>query len=250
MNDVNAGARAWALGDEQTRTNQRFEDIVRAADAELRGQARAYACSKVGADDADDVVSTTWEKALIGFAASRGKFRTFFFTVLGNACSDVQRGKQRDDKKVSLFSREVALSGVLEQGEIVSPDPADDVIERFCDVQDKITAAIEVLGFTEKECGMLGLISDDERSDGPEEPGGIGANSRAADRQAKRRLRSRVDDLAGLTSDERRAASLVRTHHTVVAAAKAAPDLDVPGLLASAKRKVLALFGITTETED
>jgi len=47
------------------------------------------------------------------------------------------------------------------------------------------------------------------------------------------------------------ATSLLRRHHTIAAAATAAaPGLDVPGSLASAKQKVLALFGIETEIED
>jgi predicted component of type VI protein secretion system len=66
-------------------------------------------------------------------------------------------------------------------------------------------------------------------------------------RQQKKRLRDKVAKLAGLTPDELKAASLVRTHHTVATAAAAAPGLDVPRLFASAKRKVFALFDIETE---
>jgi DNA-directed RNA polymerase specialized sigma24 family protein len=235
MNDVNAGARAWALGDERARAHQRFEGIVSAVDDELRGIARATARGMVG-DSADDAVSATWEKVLASYSETRGSFRPFFFRVLRNTCIDIQRARKRDAERISQLAREIVRSGASEHGPTV-PDPAEDVAQRLSGLQDKITAAIEVLDLTERDRITLGLLLDD-------------ADSGVPDRRAKMRLRDRVEERAGLTPDESTATRLVRRLHTVADAARAAPDLDVPGLFASAKRKVLALFGIEIETED
>ncbi len=70
-----------------------------------------------------------------------------------------------------------------------------------------------------------------------------------SERQQLRRLRSKIDDWAGLTREERDAARLLRKHHTVTAAA-AASGIDLPELqrrLASAKRKIHTLFNLPSE---
>jgi hypothetical protein len=126
-------------------------------------------------------------------------------------------------------------------------DLADEVIDKMDDTNDRIIAAIAVLDLTEKQRGMLRRLLDDEASVPDDPPGVYTAPNAATVRQQTKRLRDAIDGQLGLTADELRAASLLRRHHTVAAAAAAAPDLDVPGLLASAKRKVRAMFNIVTE---
>jgi hypothetical protein len=139
-----------------------------------------------------------------------------------------------------------ALLGEAAYHEVVL-DIADEVIDEMDDTNDRIIAAIEVLDLTEKQRGMLRRLLDDEAS-APDDPAAAQAALKAAAiRQQVRRLRGEVDGRVGLTPGEIRAASLLRIHHTVAAAAAAAPDLDVPGLLVSAKRKVRAMFSIVTE---
>jgi DNA-directed RNA polymerase specialized sigma24 family protein len=247
MSNVNAGAREWALHDEYSRTDPRFEAMVRAADDALLGYARAYAWTLVGANDVEDAISTAWEKVLISADMDRGTFKPFFRTVLRNTCFDILRNR----KGMSQHSSDAMPLWEPEYGGL-SPDPADEIMDRIKDLQGRIIAAIAVLDLTEKQRDMLSKLLDDEESDVLDDRAAALADPKAAAaaRQQRKRLRDVVDGLAGLTPDELKAASLIRRHHTVAAAAAAAPDLDVSGLYASARRKVLALFDIETQTED
>jgi DNA-directed RNA polymerase specialized sigma24 family protein len=252
MNNANAGARAYALADERARADQRskdFEDVVRAVNDAWLKDARADARRIVGAYDVEDAISITWEKVFTSFDGDRGTVRPFFFRVLRNVCYDILRARKRG---MSPLPGDDALLGQPEHDEL-APDPADEVVDRIDDRHDRITAAIAVLDLTKKQRDMLCMLLDDEEADVPDDPADAPVGPKAvaaAARQQKKRLRYAIDGLAGLTSDELRAASLLRRHHTIAAAAAAASDLDVPGLFASARRKVLALFGIETETED
>jgi len=169
-----------------------------------------------------------------GFNPDRGSFAAYFYTAVRNACLDVLR-RRRAGPQPGADGAAVELL----------PDAADlenEVLARLDDLQEKIMAAIEVLPLSDQHRDMLRLMLDTGEA-------GPLADSRvcAAERSARRRLRHRLDKLANLTPDERRAASLVRRHHTVDAAADAAPGLDVRGLYASATRKVFTLFGIERE---
>ncbi len=96
---------------------------------------------------------------------------------------------------------------------------------------------------------MLSLLLEDEETELVSAEDDLPADRRTGEaaRKRKSRLRMRLDRQVGLTADEVRVASLMRMHHTVPAAAKAAPDLDVAGLFASARQKYLAFFGFETE---
>jgi DNA-directed RNA polymerase specialized sigma24 family protein len=170
-----------------------------------------------------------------GFDPDRGPFAAYFYVAVRNACLDVLRRRgtmPRPDAGVT-------------DGELLLPDGGDledEILARLDHLQEKIAAAIEVLPLSDKHRDMLRLMLDTGEAD----PSANGKSS-SAERQARRRLRHEVDKLANLTLEERHAASLVRRHHSVAAAADAAPDLDVRGLYASATRKVFALFGIERE---
>ena len=94
---------------------------------------------------------------------------------------------------------------------------------------------------------MLRMLID-PGSDPACRPRGRSAMS-GVERQQLRRLRGRIDGWAGLTPDEQEAASLLRKHHTVTAAA-AASGISLPELqrrLASAKRRIRTLFNLPSE---
>jgi DNA-directed RNA polymerase specialized sigma24 family protein len=236
---VDGTARTWALGDERGRVDQQFEDIVRATEAELLGSARAYARRLLGANDVDDALNIVWEKIWASFDPARGAFKPFFFNVLHNTCLDILRHRRTTPQP----SSDAPIRWEPGHGRH-SPDPADEIIAQIDDLQDRIAAAIEVMDLAEKHRDMLHMMLDSKDADPPAD-----RKAAAAARQQKKRLRRVLDDLAGLTPDELEAASLVRRHHTVADAAAAAPGIDVQGLFASAKRKVLAVFAIETEDD-
>jgi DNA-directed RNA polymerase specialized sigma24 family protein len=245
----NAGARAWALSDEQARAlwqSKDFDGVVRTIDAELLRDARIKAWQILRTHDVDDAISDAWVRVLPRYDRTRGGIRPLFFTVLRTVCIDRLRAGSTEKKKMSPLPGDDALLGEAAYHEVVL-DIADEVIDEMDDTNDRIIAAIEVLDLNEKQRGMLRRLLDDEAS-APDDPAAAQAALKAANiRQQVKRLRGEVDGRVGLTPDEIRAASLLRTRHTVAAAAAAAPDLDVPGLLASAKRKVRAMFNIVTE---
>jgi DNA-directed RNA polymerase specialized sigma24 family protein len=169
-----------------------------------------------------------------GFNPDRGPFAAYFYTAVRNACIDALRRRQATPRPYP----DVTV------GELASetPDFEDEILTRLDHLQEKITAAIEVLPISDKHRDMLRLMLDTGDAEPP-----AGGEASAAQRQARRRLRGEVDKLANLTPEERHAASLVRRYHSVAAAAEAEPGLDVRGLYASATRKVFALFGVARE---
>lgn len=161
------------------------------------------------------------------FDPDRGSFAAYFYGAVSNACKDVLRHRQ------AVPQPDAGVTA----GELL-PDAGDleeEIIARLDRLQEKIMAAIEVLPLSEKQRDMLRLMLDTDEA---------GGGTSAKDRQARLRLRRELDKLADLTPEERHAASLVRQHHTIAAAGEAEKTLDVPGLYASATRKVFALFGI------
>jgi DNA-directed RNA polymerase specialized sigma24 family protein len=169
-----------------------------------------------------------------GFNPDRGPFAGYFYTAVRNACLDMlrRRGTTPQPDAVVTDSELLPDGGNLE----------DQILARLDDLQEKIIAAIEVLPLSDKHRDMLRSMLEPGEADPL-------TNGKASDaeRQARRRLRHEVDKLANLTPEERQAASLVRRHHTVAAAAEAEPGIDVRGLYASATRKVFMLFGIERE---
>jgi DNA-directed RNA polymerase specialized sigma24 family protein len=268
---MNGLARDWALCGERERADQLFEALVRAVEAELLSSARALASKLLGANDVEDAISTVWMKLLakrngaigpgqarhdvsseqagnkdspgaqhVGFDPGRGTFRTFFLTVLNNTCHDILRHRNA----TQLPSADATTGEALPQSGLfpIVTGHEDEIVQRIESIQDRITAVIEVLDLSERHREMLRLMLETEEDAPPAD-----AKAVVTARQQKKRLRDKVAKLAGLTPDELKAASLVRTHHTVATAAAAAPGLDVPRLFASAKRKVFALFDIETE---
>lgn len=169
-----------------------------------------------------------------GFNPDRGSFAAYFYTAVRNACLDVLRRRRVSPQPCT---DEAAVELLPDAADI-----EDEILIRLDDLQQKIMAAIEVLPLSDQHRDMLRLMLDTGEADPPADP-----RASAAERSARRRLRCRVDELAGLTPDERHAASLVRRYQSVAMAADAAPDLDVRGLYASATHKVFALFGIERE---
>ena len=169
-----------------------------------------------------------------GFNPDQGPFAAYFYAAVRNACFDVLRRR-----------RTTPQPGANEADVELLPDAADleeEILTRLGHLQEKIMAAIEVLPLSDQHRDMLRSMFDTGEPDPPADP-----KAAAAERSARRRLRHKVDELAGLTPEERQAASLVRRHHSVAAAADAAPGLDVRGLYASAAQKVFVLFGIERE---
>jgi DNA-directed RNA polymerase specialized sigma24 family protein len=263
--DVEGLAREWARRAERDQSDRLFEALVLAAQAELLRSVRAMAGRLVGPDEADDVINSVWarlwanQRALgtpaqterdVGvaepamtaghvsagqpgrFDPARGSFTAYFYRAVWNACIDNRRRR----RALPLPGPDVTAGDLL-------PDVAnleEEALARLDRLEEKLVAAVEVLPLSDKQRGMLGLMLDTDQAHAT-----AGGGASVAQRQAKRRLRREVDNLADLSAEERRAASLVRTHHTVAAAAAAAErSVDVPGLYASATRKVFALFGL------
>jgi RNA polymerase sigma factor (sigma-70 family) len=242
--DVERLAREWASQAECDQGDRLFEAVVLAAQAELLRSAHAMADRLVGPADADDVIngvlSKLWSRQKLrgtsgqhpgGFDPAQGSFAAYFYTALRNACIDHLRQRQARPQADPHATAAELL-----------PDAAnveDEVLTQLDHLEEKLVAAVEVLPLSDKHLGMLRMLL------GTGEADRAAGGGPSAQRQTRRRLRHEVDGLANLTAEERRAASLMRRYHTVAAAAEEEPSLDVPGLYASATRKVCTLFGLT-----
>jgi DNA-directed RNA polymerase specialized sigma24 family protein len=237
-------AREFALGVERDRADPRFEAIARAVDHDLLSRAHAYARQRAGTRDAPEAISRTWEKVLANFDPQRGAFKSFFFTVLRNACMDVLRERSHQPEP----SEDVTVGsdrtpGALAHDAFAAQADRDEIVRHWDHTEGLIAEAIEVLNLTPKHRAALRNLLD-----GAAEPS-ADRKAAAAERQQRRRMRTWVTNQAGLTTEERAAAALVRSHPSLAAAVAAAPGLDVAGLSAAADRKVLALFGVETEDD-
>jgi DNA-directed RNA polymerase specialized sigma24 family protein len=244
-NGANDQVREFALGIERDQADHRFEAIARAVDAALLRSADAYARRRVGAHDAPEAISRTWEKVLAKFDPPRGPFKSFFFTVLHNACMDVIRERKHEPEP----SEDVTMGsdrtpGASVQDALAAQADRDEIVRQWDHLEGLIAEAIEVLNLTPKHRAALRNLLDDGAT-GP--PGD--RRTAAAERQQRKRMRDWVTNRAGLTAEERAASALVRSHPSLAAAVAAAPGVDVAGLSAAADRKVLALFGIETEDD-
>jgi DNA-directed RNA polymerase specialized sigma24 family protein len=212
--------------------------IIAAAYRELHDIACGKALAIVRSPDvAEDMVQDVWVKMLSGtaFDPDIGPFPAYFLKAVRNRCLTEIQGRRTVP----------ASDDILEWVGSRYPDEGrehEEVLERIADLEARIGAALDVLELNGNQTAMLRMMI------GPEPPSRPSAHS-DGDRQARRRIRAQVEAKAGLTSDERRAVSLVRQHHDLRAAATAG-GMEVQELqrrVASAERKILGLFNIPGE---
>jgi DNA-directed RNA polymerase specialized sigma24 family protein len=265
-------AYVWAQCEEQKQADQLFEALVRAVEAELLTSARTMAYRIVrDNNDVDDAINAVWVKILekrksttgvgpvgpstmteqtddqgspgqkpSGFDPSRASFSTYFFTVLRSTCIDIWRRRHAGPQPfadVTIYE-DRTLDALTPEGD----GPEGEILKKIESIEERITAAIEVLDFSDGHRDMLRLMLEPEDAIPP-----VDHKAAVAARKQKERLRDKVAKLADLTAEELEAVLLVRKHHAAAAAAAAAPGVEVQRLFASAKRKVAALFGIETE---
>jgi DNA-directed RNA polymerase specialized sigma24 family protein len=214
------------------------DHIIAAAYRELHDIACGKALAIVRSPDvAEDMVQDVWVKMLSGtaFDPDIGPLAPFFLRAVRNRClTEVQN---RRTVPASDDMLEWAGSRYADDGKEHA-----EVLERVADLEARIGAALDVLDLNQNQAAMLRMMI------GPEPPDHPSAYSNG-DRQARRRLRARVEAKAGLTADEQQAVSLVRKHHDLGAAASVG-GIEVRELqrrVASAERKILGLFNIPGE---
>ena len=239
--DLNCLAREWALCADRELKNELFVLVADAAQGKLVHIAYVMASGIVGPGEAADIVNEVWCKvqAYERFDPDIGSFHSFFLSLVRNQCIDAVR-KRREMP---------APDDILETSAEV-PDPDREyaiALDHIADLEARISAAIDAFDLPPRDVEMLRMLI------GPAEGPAIRSPSRTAmspgERQQLRRLRGKIDDWAGLTREECDAASLLRKHHTVTAAA-AASGIDLSELqrrLASAKRKIRSLFNLPSE---
>jgi RNA polymerase sigma factor (sigma-70 family) len=239
--DLNRLAREWALCADKELKNGLFVLVVDAAQQRLAHIAHVMASRIVGSAEADDIVNDVWCKVQASekFDPDVGSFHSFFLSLVRNQCIDAVRKRRAIP----------APYDVLETpGEAPDPDREYAVaLDHVADLQARINVAIDALDLPPRDVEMLQMLIDPaaDPSDGSRGRIAMSAN----ERQQLRRLRSKIDGWAGLTREECEAASLLRKHHTVTAAA-AASGIDLSELqrrLASAKRKIRNLFNLPSE---
>lgn len=235
--DLNRLAREWALAADQELKNELFVLVADAAQERLVHIAHVMASRILGPDEAADIVNDVWCKvqAHEKFDPDVGSFHSFFLSLVRNQCIDAVRKR-----------REVPAPYELLETPAEAPDLDREyavALAHIADLEARISAAIDALDLPHRDVEMLRMLTGP--ADGPR---GRMVMS-PSERQQLRRLRGKIDDRAGLTSEERDAASLLRIHHTVTAAA-AASGIDLSELqrrLASAKRKIHSLFNLPSE---
>jgi RNA polymerase sigma factor (sigma-70 family) len=239
--DINRLAREWALCADRELKNELFVLVADAAQQKLTHIAYVMASTFVGPDEAADIVNDVWLKIQANekFDPDLGSFNPFFLNLVRNRCIDVFRKRREIPTSDVVLETSVARSHLDRQYAIALGNVAD--------LEARIGAAIDALDLPPKDIEMLRMLVDpDPDPDG--EPRAHTAMS-PRERQQLRRLRSRIDGWAGLTTEEREAASLLRQHHTVSAAAVAS-GIDLPELqrrLSSAKRRIRSLFNLPGE---
>jgi RNA polymerase sigma factor (sigma-70 family) len=239
--DINWLAREWALCADKELKNELFVIVADAAQQGLAHIARVMASRIVGPDEAEDVLNDIWCKVQANekFDPDVGSFHPFFLSLVRHQCIDVLRKR-----------REIPAPYDLLETSAEAPDPDREyatALAHVSDLEARISAAIETLDLPPRDVEMLRMLIDP-----PADPVG-GSRDRVArspgERQQLRRLRRTIDGWAGLTAEEREAASLLRKHHTATAAA-AASGIGLSELqrrLASAKRKIRCLFNLPSE---
>ncbi len=235
--DLNSLAREWALCANQELKNELFVIVADAAQERLVHIAHVMASRIVGPDEAGDIVNDVWCKVQTHekFNPDVGSFHSFFLSLVRNQCIDAVRKR-----------REIPAPYDLLETPAEAPDADREyaaALAHIADLEARISAAIDALDLPPRDAEMLRMLT------GPADASRGRMAMSPSERQQLRRLRSKIDDWAGLTREERDAARLLRKHHTVTAAA-AASGIDLPELqrrLASAKRKIHTLFNLPSE---
>lgn len=239
--DINRLAREWALCTDRELKNQLFLVVVDAAQQKLVHIAHVMATRLVGPNDAADVVNDVWLKVQANekFDPDVGSFHPFFLSLVRHCCIDIIRKR-----------REIPASYDILETSAEEPDPDREyatALGHIADLEARISAAIAALDLPPRDIEMLSMLIDPtaDPADGTRDQSAMSDT----ERQRLRRLRKKIDGWAGLTPEEGEAASLLRKHHTITAAA-AASGIDLPELqrrLASAKRKIVSLFNLPSE---
>jgi RNA polymerase sigma factor (sigma-70 family) len=265
-------AREWALCPDRDGAGARFDGVVRVAEQEMTAQARRLARRLVGDAEADDILSEAWTKVWERsgrreersgrYDPDRASFDAYFLRIVRNLCLDVLR--RRKQARGAEPAVDTALESALAQGAGLYPQALpleEEVVASLTDLQAQIWAAIAVLDLSEKHRAMLRLMIDPDLEPSPaaapqdEAAAGHAAGEEAARREKARarkeieRVRARLGQLSCLTPEEIEAVALMRKHHSLAAAATASAtdENDLRDAYASAKRKILALFGIESE---
>jgi DNA-directed RNA polymerase specialized sigma24 family protein len=239
--DIDRIAREWALCAERERKNEIFTLVADAAQENLTRIACGMAGRIVGPHEAADIVNDVWLKVQANekFDPDVGAFSRFFLRLVQHRCIDVIRKRREVPAPDDVF-------------EASAGDPDLDLeytaaLGRIAELEALISAAIAELDLPPRDIEMLRMLIDPDRH--PVEGSRPGGAMSAGERQIVRRLRQKIDVLAGLDQPEREAVSLLRRHHTVTAAAVAS-GVELPQLrrrLASAKRKIRTLFDLPSE---
>jgi RNA polymerase sigma factor (sigma-70 family) len=235
--DLNWLAREWALCADQELKNELFALVADAAQERLVRIAHVMASRLVGPDEAADIVNDVWCKvqAREKFDPDVGSFHSFFLSLVRNQCIDAVRRR-----------REIPAPYELLDTPPEAPDPDREyeaALAHIADLEARISTAIDALDLPPRDVEMLRMLT----GPGDGSPGRMTMSP--SERQQLRRLRGKIDDWAGLTSEENDAASLLRRHHTVTAAAAASGIAlsELQRRLASAKRKIRILFNLPSE---
>jgi RNA polymerase sigma factor (sigma-70 family) len=239
--DLNELAREWALCADKELKNELFVLVADAAQERLVHIAHVMASRIVGPDEAADLVNDVWYKIQANemFDPDVGSFHSFFLRVVRNQCIDAVRRRKKAPAPYDMLET---------PGEAPDPDREYAVaLGHIADLEARISAAIDAFDLPPRDVEMLRMLIGSAADPADESDGRMAMSP--SERQQLRRLRNKIDDWAGLTHEECDAASLLRKHHTVTAAAVAA-GIDLSELqrrLASAKRKIRNLFNLPSE---
>jgi len=239
--DIERLAREWALCTDKEQKNELFVLVADAAQQRLTQIARVMASRIVGPDEAADILNEVWFKVQANekFDPDVGSFHPFFLNLVRHQCIDVVRKR-----------REICTPYDILETSAKDPDPDREyavALHHIADLEARISAAIDALDLPPRDIEMLRMLID-PAADPADGTRGRRAMSHS-ERQRLRRLRGKIDGWAGVTPEEHEAASLLRIHHTVTAAA-AASGIDLPELqrrIASAKRRIRVLFNLPSE---
>jgi DNA-directed RNA polymerase specialized sigma24 family protein len=239
--DINRIAREWALCADKERKNEIFALVADAAQENLTHIACGMASRIVGPHEAADIVNDVWLQVQVNekFDPDLGAFNRFFLRLVQHRCIDVVRKRKEVPAPDDVFE---ASAGVPDLDREYA-----NALGRIADLEALISAAIADLDLPPRDIEMLRMLVDPDRE--PVEGSRPGGAMSPGERQVVRRLRQRIDVLAGLDQPEREAVSLLRRHHTVTAAAVAS-GFELPEFrrrLGSAKRKVRSLFDLPSE---
>lgn len=227
--------------DDEWSADPETDPLARIIEASYR-ELHAIACAKAreivrSPYVAEDIVQEVWATMLSGraFDPTRGPLPPYFLAAVRKRCFTELTTR----KTVPAADDVIEAAGLRNQD---SRREEETIVEQIANLQARISAAIDILDLTSSQVRMLRMMI------GPEPLPHSAADS-DGDRQARRRLRARVEILAKLTQEERSAVSLMRRHHDLAVAAAAAGITvrELQRRVASAKRKILGLFNIRGE---